>query len=363
MRVLRHWIRIAAVVAAFGSLTGCGDHCNCSSSSGATAVSPAQSDLARRIAQTQLLNGAWAFVGIWYEPIDYTLTGYQNTTGVSALGLLDAYKADMADDGVAEETWFAPSTLGRAKDFLIQWMTDFVNGMVNPAAEEPGALTGVIPTHVSMPNFVFCDRYDGLFGLTAGEASIMHAAFDLVLANRDAAYGTDPTVVADGNFNRVVQSRTAGGIPGLIGWDIAYYVRAMIAMGSAATEINWVVNAMKALPSLDTSLQHGLLSIAHVLTVLHLIGDNSMNATLLAAMQAERNPDGSYGSAPDDVQQTTVFCLMALKALGLTADAAATQTWLEGEIHVGGFVYDPATNIEVYEVEGEMLWSLIYLYP
>ena len=58
----------------------------------------------------------------------------------------------------------------------------------------------------------------------------MDAAFDLLLANRDATHGTDPTVIADGHFNRTVESRTGQGIPGLIGWDVAFLVRALVAM-------------------------------------------------------------------------------------------------------------------------------------
>jgi hypothetical protein len=134
-------------------------------------------------------------------------------------------------------------------------------------------------------------------------------------------------------------------------------------MGWPQAEIDWVVGQMKALPSLDPGLPNGLISIAHVLTVLNLVGDTSMNTTLLAAMQGERNPDGSYGVDPEASTQTTSFCLMALKTLGLNTDAAATQAWLETQIHVGGAVYDPATNTEIYEAEGELLWALIYRYP
>src|SRR6186713_2516337 len=142
-----HWtrtlvlIRVATVVAVFGCLTGCDPTVDYGPPA-QTALNPAQADLARRISETQLLNGAWAFTGLWYTPIDYTSAGLQNVTGVSAIGLIDAYQADLADDGVAQEMWFAPGTLAGTKDYLIQWMDDYVNGTVNPSVEEPGAVSG-----------------------------------------------------------------------------------------------------------------------------------------------------------------------------------------------------------------------------
>jgi hypothetical protein len=114
-----NWIRpllcVAAVAGSFGSLAGCegpkGDDgpAGPPGPSGSSAVSPAHQALAGRIAEAQLLNGSWAFTGTWYEPIDYTYTGLQNVTGATGFGLFDAYQADLADDGVAQEMWFVPA--------------------------------------------------------------------------------------------------------------------------------------------------------------------------------------------------------------------------------------------------------------
>lgn len=309
-------------------------------------LSQPEVELATRVAETQLANGSWSFQQPWYQPVDHAFYGYQNVTGITALGLFDAY-----DIG---GSWFLPATLDDAKDYLVRWCRDFVDGTPNPWGQD---WPGMIPTSVSLPTFLFLVRYRIAFGLDAAEEATLAAAWTKLLVDRDAVYGTDPTVQADGIFNRIATSRAGQGIPGIIGWDCAFLLKALLAMGAPAPEIQWTTAALLALP-VDASQDYGLDSIAHVLEACHDAGDTSQDAALLAAMNAERNPDGSYTDNPEAAFQTTAYCLLALKALGspLAGDTAA---FLESRIRLGGYVYDPADDLETYEASGEVLLALL----
>ena len=103
----------------------------------------------------------------------------------------------------------------------------------------------------------------------------------------------------------------------------------------------------------------GLDSIENTLTTLNLLGDTSMNATLVPQMQSQRNPDGSYVEGPSEGFQTTAYALLALKALSLADDAKLTQQYLEGNVGAGGLVFDPTNDLETFEVTGEILWGCV----
>lgn len=310
--------------------------------------------LITRVAEAQLANGAWTFQQEWFEPIDYSFYGYQNVTGITALGLFDAHAVDLADDGVAQHTWFVPAALAETKDYLVQWCADFVAGTPNPWGND---FAGMVPTTVSIPTILFLAAYDDAFGLTPAELATRDAAWAQLLALRDAPYGSDPTVLSDGLFNRLVALRTSQGIPGIVGWDSAFILKTLLALGAPESEIAWQVNALKSLP-VDASQRYGLDAIAHTLEALNLAGDGSANATLLAAMNAERNADGSYTDNPEAAFQTTAYCLLALKAVNSPL-AAQTEAYLASHVHLGGYVFDPANNLETYEVTGEILLALL----
>jgi hypothetical protein len=363
MRTLRSLTQIALVAASLATVAGCGGGSSPTTSTPEPSPKPRsltapEKALAQRIVETQLSNGSWAFQQAWYAPINYGFEGFQNVTGLTALSLIDAYEMDLADDGVVQDMWFVPPALAMTKDYLVEWMDDFVNGTPNPYATAANGFASGIPTNVSLPNFVFCGRYRDVFGLTPGETNTVHAAFFSLLSLRDASHGTDPAVIADGVFNRIQANRTSQGLAGLVGWDCTFVLRALVAMNAVGTEIAWVTNALKALPSLDTGLDYGLDSIAHVLAALNTLGDTSMNATLAPLMAAERNLDGSYTDSPEAAYQTTAYCLMALKAMQ-DAGAVQTQAWLVSRIQLGGLVYDPADDIETYEVTSEILAAIV----
>jgi hypothetical protein len=310
--------------------------------------------LATRIAEAQLANGAWTFQQKWFEPVDHGHYGYQNVTGITALGLFDAHAVDLADDGVAEDTWFVPATLDRTKAYLIQWCEDFVAGTPNPWGND---FPGMIPTSVSVPTILFLAAYDDAYGLAPAELAARDAAWAHLLALRDASHGSDPAVLSDGLFNRIQAVRTSQGIPGIVGWDNAFILKTLLALGAPQSEIDWQVNALKALP-VDAAQTYGLDAIAHTLEALNLAGDTSANAALLAAMNAERNPDGSYTDNPEAAHQTTAYCLLALRAVDSPL-AVQTAEYLASRVQVGGHVFDPADNLETFEVTGEILLALL----
>jgi hypothetical protein len=319
-----------------------------------------EASLATRVAEAQLTNGAWAFQHKWFEPIDHAFYGYQNVTGLTGLGLFAAHLIDVGDDAVAQDTWFLPAKLTATKNYLIEWCADYVAGTPNPWGND---FAGNIPTSVSVPTFLFLAAYDDTFGLTPAETTVMHDAWIALLTARDVTHGTDPMVLSDGLFNRIQALRTSQGIPGIVGWDTAFILKALLVLPDAAypngveAEIEWQVAALKALP-VDTNVNYGLDGIAHTLEALNLAGDTSVNATLLAAMDTERNPDGSYTDNPEAAHQTTAYCLLALKAVE-SPQAAQTASYLLGTIHLGGYVYNPADNVETYEVSGEILFALL----
>lgn len=307
-------------------------------------LTAAEVSLASRICETQLANGYWNFEHPWYEPINPADPGVQNIVGVTADGLLGAYARDRAD-GSIDDVGFVPMCVNDAKNALLALCDSFV---ANPAGPRP-----------SLSNFVFLGRYRDIVGMAPGEEVRARNALMLRIAQDDTNNGTDPTVIVDGWLNLIATARA--GTPGLIGWEAAFMVKVCLLWALPPTDRTYAVNFVKSRP-IDTTIDYGTLSAAHALEVLNMVGveDVTLNAQLRVAIEARARGDGSYPDVSDGTgpgYQSTAYVLMAYKQID-AAQVPATQAWLTSEIHANGALWDPATDIENFEVNGEVLLAL-----
>lgn len=338
-------VRASCAAAAFAwALSGCGGGGGHGTAPEVAQLTASEVSLAERLAATQLNDGFWDFEHPHDEAVDFTGPGFQNTAGVTADGLLGAYAVDRLD-GTTDVATVLPALID-AKNALIALCDAFIAG------------TGPRP---SLSNFVFLGRYRDIVGLTPDEEARARSALMLRLTQDDLTHGTDPTVIVDGWLNLVAESRS--GIPGIIGWDTAFLVKVALLWALPATDLAYAVDFLKALP-IDSSVDYGMLSAAHVLEVLNMTGvdDAELNSALVAAIQARATPGtiGSYNDVSDDpaaAYQSTAYVLMAYKEID-APEVGGIEAWLSTQVHADGSMWDPVTGVENFELEGEVLLAL-----
>jgi hypothetical protein len=302
--------------------------------------------LATRVCQTQLANGFWNFEHPWYEPINYASPGFQNIVGVTADGLLNVYAIDRADTG-QDSVAFVPMCVAEAKDALLAFCDTFV---ANPTtAPRP-----------SLSNFVFLGRYRDIVGMTLGEQTRARNALMLRLTQDDLSHGTaNPAVIIDGWLNLIAAARAS--IPGIIGWDTAFSVKVILLWALPPADLAYAVSFLKLQP-IDSTVEYGLLSAAHVLEVLNMpaVHDVSVNPQLRTAIEDRAVGDGSYTDASGGTgpgYQASAYVLMAYKEI-LAPQTTAILGWLTGQIRSNGALWDSDTDIENFEINGEVLLAI-----
>ena len=318
---------------------------------------PILNKLSDRVAQVQNDDGSFDWQQPVSDPLTPTVTGFQNVTGITALGFFGAMEL------LENSTW--QSNLDRTADYF-ETRLDLL--LANPAD---------LNSSLSCPNWTFLSWYLQKNPDTALEDKTING-FNALLNARNTTYGNDPSIRVDGLLNRIIVGRAS--IPGIIPWDLSLCVEALEAMAQISadfetdyeTSLDLMVNqlnlsfepAYKANPQ----LQYADISLALPLYVLakspasnlYAATINNLSSQLMALIDSAGLI--SNGSPNDDPLQATVYGLLALKQIG-NAYAQKVQTYLESQVDAQGIIKDPANNLETYEVEGEALRALSFVRP
>jgi len=309
--------------------------------------------LADRVVTVQNDDGSFDWQQDVSLPLTPTTTGYQNVTGVSVWGLQEM--AELVTDVDQQQA--------------IDDAVDYFDGRLDALIADPYDTAN----NLSCPNWTVLARYLQTYADATLEARVVQA-FDLLLNARDDDFGDVTGVRVDGVYNRMSLVRAS--IPGLIPWDMGLCAEALQEM--AVLDSSFDSDAQDALDLLadyvdgtflpdyraDSTLEYGDISLAMPLFVLAKAGRSEDAGVIidlakeLEALVAAGIPV-TNGTANDGPQQVSAYALLALKQIR-SASAQAVQTYLEDEIGAGGMVFDIDTNLETYEVEGEMLRALAY---
>ena len=294
------------------------------------ALDATQLALADRLASAHLDNGAFD----WRQdvfPYDTTVSGYQNVTGITALGLIDSYEADPA---------LLPSVapvLDEVAAYLLAVMTDHLADTVSS---------------VSLPNYIFMKRYRDVVGLDAAQWDTVSLSFTKLMLDRNDTDGDVSGVISDGIWNRVFDARA--GIPGIRGWDLAFLYKALDCMGWPQSEIDWVYTELVSLP-IPTMETYGEISIAHVVEITGLHGDMVLGLPWRTALDGTFVAETEGMSVAGD-HQATAYAALALAAWG--EDPSDLRTWLASKVGMDGSLVE-SDNYEYFEIMGEALQALL----
>ena len=299
-------------------------------------------DLAQCLAGAQLSSGGYDWRQDAYLPWDLTVAGYQNVTGISVLGLVDAYDADMRDNGRLDYVPFVPVTLSRTAAYLVQVMADF-----NADVGED---------RISLPNFMFLAAYRERFPLDAADWQTVEAAFQKMLATRDASHGTDASVQADGWWNAIVDRRAS--LPGLVGWDLGFLWMGLVAMDAPQAEIDWVGSALLDLGTelrmLDPATDYLALSFAQLTRIYAAMESTEpVVGDVLDALLAYDDGAGFYLD-----YQTTAYACMALAQVGRVEEYLRSADLLRMQIDALGRIIE-SDGFVYFEIQGEVLQALL----
>lgn len=306
--------------------------------------------LADRLVAVQNDDGSFDWQRAEDEALTPEETGYQNVTGVTAMGLFGALNHE------SDRTWEA--AIQASADYFDARLDDLVADPTDPDA------------FISSANWTFLAWHLAYTPDRALNAEAI-AGLDALLDALDAAYGDDPDARVDGLYNYTLYRRSS--IPGIIPWDLALWVEGLDAMSGLDSRFSDDADGLATrlstylddtfLPAWDAdgSLAYGDLSLSMPLYVLvyRRGSDATQMRGLLRRLEALVDSDGmvSNGSDDDGPQQSTAYALLALKAVG-SSSARLVNAWLTAEVDVNGVILDEETGLETYEIEGEALRAL-----
>ena len=307
----------------------------CNSNSDGTRVAPLtaeEASAAQYLMSSRLDNGAYDWSLEPTAELDKSRSGYQNVTGVSALGLLDALDRDR--DSLLPNV---PRELALVKDYLLKQMQAHLDDE---------------NSNVSPPNFLFLARYRAQLGLGAEEWQTVLDCWEKRLDALDAEYGSDAGVRVDGLVNEIRARRANQNIAGLAGWDMAFVLRTLVAMDAPRQEIEWMASELEAMP-LDPAETYGLLSAAHALYALEMVGANARSEELVSKLLAELDEQGQVGG---DVQ-TSAYALLGLRSLDLP-ESGLVDAYLRSVIDEDGRVLE-SNGLIYFAVISDVLSALL----
>lgn len=283
----------------------------------------AAADGADRLLENQFEDGAFP----WIVGSDGK---YQNVQGVTAQGLLDAYRVTL-DEAYLE-----------AAGDNVAWLATYMD-------ENPGEYS-------SAPNVYFLAEY-ALLSQNLEDLELARQAFDNAI--QDERWDDNPTALAENILDaRVNQGHTNLGI-----WDVALFVRAAQDIGntSAADEIAAVLveQAEEAtiVDPFDETATHyeiGLAALLFGLAEADVVGHHGVIQDAREALAAEQGEDGSV---PGDIYgdtQTTAYAALGFAAVGDLPSALDACDWLmenqedDGAWLAGGTEY-AETNSEAVQ--------------
>lgn len=310
--------------------------------------------LTNRVATTQNNDGSFDWEHNVTDPLTPETTGFQNVTGITALGFFD--------------------TMNLTGNFL--WKTNidrtlsYLEGVLDTFLGDPTDIS----RNLSCPNWTFFSFY-----LQNNEDEALRgkviAAFNQLLNARDATFGNDSAMRIDGLFNRILLGRSS--ISGIIPWDLSLCVEAVGSLSLLSSDFsgdykdaltflsNYTQNTFSPAYDQNNSLEYGDISLGMPLYVFAASPFSSLYASLISNLRSRLetliNTQGwvSNGSSNDGPNQATAYALLALKKIK-HPQTQKVQTYLESQVDSKGLVIDPNRNVENFEVEGEVIRALSY---
>lgn len=229
---------------------------------------------------------------------------YQNVQGVTAQGLLDAYRVT-ADDAYLE-----------AAGDNVEWLADYMD-------ENPGEYS-------SAPNVYFLAEY-ALLSQNLDDLELARQAFDNAI--QDERWEDNPTALAE----QILEDRRDSPHTNLGLWDVALFVRAAQDIGNteAADEIASVLveqaNEQTIVDPFDETATHyeiGLAALLFGLAEADVVGHQAVIQDAADALVAEQGEDGSVpGDSYGDVQ-VTAYAALGFVAVGDVPSALDACDWL-----------------------------------
>lgn len=309
--------------------------------------------LASRIAAVQNDDGSYDWKSHILDPLTPEVTGYQNVTGVSVWGLFGA------GDYLGSENY---------RDAILN-SVNYFDDRIDTLLADPSDVNGKL----SCPNYTVLAWY-----LQANPDAILEgrvvSALGATLDARDDDYGSDPAMRVDGMFNYMISRRA--NIPGVIPWDMGLCVEAFKTISqisddfsddytdSLALLADYLENSFLPTYDADTTIIYGDISLGMPLFVLAASQLSDSHADLIDGLTTrledlvDVNGMITNGSENGDgLEQPSAYGLLALKQIGSDL-AQNVQDYLESSVDDRGRIYDPATFMETYEVEGEVLRAL-----
>lgn len=295
----------------------------------------------------------------WYYDITTLLTpettGAQNVTGITVIGIFEAQ-----------------STLASsAGQVILDQVMTYLDPLLNLLLAAPEDTT----KNLACPNWTVMGRYLEASSDTTLQAEVVDT-FEALLNARDTKFGDDASRRVDGLMNRIKKGRSA--TLGIIPWDMGLCVEALSAMKNIDSrfEVDYrdavtvLIQYLQDtyIPSLEAGLvdQYAALSVSMSLLVLdqdEMASDNEDTlATLETLLLGFLDTNGLL--MPDflgsDQRQDSAYVLLALKQTQYISEAQVFQDYLESEVDALGRVIELSSNLESFEIDGEVLRALSF---
>jgi len=308
------------------------------------------SELIDYLSTTQNDDGSFDWQRDVNDALTPSTTGFQNVTGITALGYFALLEIE------ENATWRA--VVNNVASYLDDYMDTYLADVENES--------------VSCPNFTFLSWYLQDTSDSALQVETI-TVLNTLLDDRDDDYGDDSSVRVDGIINRIIDGRSS--IPGIIPWDIALCVESLEAMAEISDDfstdytdaltslINYLNDTFIPAYDVDNTLTYADLSLSFPLYVIAKSSSAGDYTTIIAQLtervEALVNAAGEVTNSSDKNSryQATAYGLMALKQIE-SSSSQNTQTFLESLVDEDGKVYDPDTDTETFEIEGEILRAL-----
>ncbi|MGH2831103.1 MAG: hypothetical protein ACRDJM_11525 [Actinomycetota bacterium] len=331
---MRHHARLIAAVVAAVLLVAPG--------SGATPVENqmAAARGADRLLQIQTANGAFPFQ---VSPIP---TIFENVQGITALGLIEAFKVS------ADTRFLAGATRTR------NWLGSYIAG---GPCQAPGDSP---PCRIAAPSVYFLTQHALLTGRVA-DFALARAALQEQL-NR---FGTGASLV-----NGIISDRKNNQGLGNLGlWDVAMFIRAAQDLGNTTLADQMVQQlALQSIAnphnSNATYYELGLAGFILGLSEADLAGRMPLWRNAADELIALQAPNGSwpvtfFGDVYGDDTQTTAYAVLALAAVAQILPVQTGADFLRSVQRANGsfapYLPDDPADLEYGEVNAEAIQALV----
>ena len=308
-------------------------------------------NVANRLLTLQNANGGW----------DWVVTGatgpsantYYNVTGVTGSSLLDAYTltgntayltaAENAGTYIINSATSATSTgnatTGRQNGYNLSFL--------NRLAQVSG-------------NTTYSDEANSIFNTVTTADNF----FDHNLGSFCGASASSTGCTPEELMSAFENYRSSNSTPnGVVLWDMEPWVEAAVSAGNTAfaTELASDMDAYVSDPSYTSSVDSYALGLASVVRA-EIAANGTASSTVVAALDAAQNGDGSFGTAADGQVQSTAYAMYALDALQDSTRAAAAATFLNNNIYTDHWIETGGTD-EYAENDSEAARALAFGLP